>query len=182
MYLTIYSLTLQRICFNKWFNFKNLLLKNMIKTNQKAQTAREFTHLLLELRDQLRQFIQQKFRENNIDLTYEMHQIMACLWKEDGMKQQELADKTLKDKASLTYLIDNLSKRGLVTRLEDKNDRRSKLIYLSKKGIELGKKVEPWVEELYQIVSSDFKLIDIKESIKTVQKMIENVKETELQI
>ncbi|HEY5462689.1 MAG TPA: MarR family transcriptional regulator [Hanamia sp.] len=154
----------------------------MTKTNQRAQTAREFSHLLLELRDQLRRFIQQKFRENNIDLTYEMQQIMSCLWKEDGMKQQELADKTLKDKTSLTYLIDNLSKRGLVTRLEDKNDRRSKLIYLTTKGIELGKKVEPWVEELYQIVSHDFKLAEIKESIETVQKMIANVKEVELPI
>ena len=148
----------------------------MAKPNQKAVIARQFTHLLLELRDELRQHLQQKFRENNIDLTYEMHQIMACLWRTDGIRQQDLADKTLKDKTSLTYLIDNLSKRGLVTRMEDKSDRRSKLIYLTKKGKELGKIAEPWLEDLYNVASKKLVVNDLKESIKTVQKMIENVK------
>ncbi len=151
-------------------------IKIMAKTIQKAQKARDFTHLLFELRDQLRQFLQKKFRENNINLTYEMHQIMACLWKTDGIKQQELADRTLKDKASLTCLIDNLTKRKLVTRLEDAADRRSKLIFLTEKGKNLGKEVEPWVAELYEIVSRDFEINTINECISAVQKMVDNVR------
>lgn len=148
----------------------------MAKNTHKSETAREFAHLTFELRDHLRQFLQKKFRENNIDLTYEMHQIMACLWKQDGLRQQDLADKTLKDKASLTCLIDNLSKRKLVDRYEDPNDRRSKLIYLTDEGKELGKKVEPWVSELFSIVSKNLESSVIKQSMKSVQQMIENVK------
>jgi DNA-binding MarR family transcriptional regulator len=148
----------------------------MAKNTQKSEAAREFAHLTFEFRDVLRQFMQQKFRENNIDLTYEMHQIMACLWISDGLRQQDLADKTLKDKASLTCLIDNLSKRNLVDRYEDPNDRRSKLIFLTQEGKELGKKVEPWVAELFSIVSKNFENNTIKQSIKVVQQMIENVK------
>ena len=144
--------------------------------NQKAETTRQFEHLLFELRDELRQFMQKKFRENKIDLTYEMHQIMACLWEKDGINQQELADRTLKDKASMTYLIDNLVKRGLVKRSEHATDRRSKLIHLTKKGKQLGKKVEPWVAELFTIASSSFAIADIRECIKVVKKMTENVK------
>jgi DNA-binding MarR family transcriptional regulator len=148
----------------------------MAKNIQKSQTAREFAHLTFELRDLLRQFLQKKFRENNIDLTYEMQQIMACLWKTDGLKQQDLADKTLKDKASLTCLIDNLSKRNLVDRYEDPNDRRSKLIFLTAEGKELGKKIEPWIAELFSVVTKNVKAISIKQSIDMVQQMIENVK------
>jgi DNA-binding MarR family transcriptional regulator len=148
----------------------------MAKNIQKSQTAREFAHLTFELRDLLRQFLQKKFRENNIDLTYEMQQIMACLWKTDGVKQQDLADKTLKDKASLTCLIDNLSKRNLVDRYEDPNDRRSKLIFLTAEGKELGKKIEPWVAELFSIVTKNVKTVSIKQSMDMVQQMIENVK------
>jgi DNA-binding MarR family transcriptional regulator len=148
----------------------------MAKSIQKSQTAREFAHLTFELRDLLRQFLQKKFRENNIDLTYEMQQIMACLWKTDGLKQQDLADKTLKDKASLTCLIDNLSKRNLVDRYEDPNDRRSKLIFLTAEGKELGKKIEPWIAELFSVVTKNVKAISIKQSIDMVQQMIENVK------
>jgi DNA-binding MarR family transcriptional regulator len=120
--------------------------------------------------------MQKKFRENNIDLTYEMHQIMASLWKKDGVNQQELADLTLKDKASMTYLIDNLTKRDLVKRVEDKTDRRSKLVYLTPKGKQLGKRVEPWVYELYTIASKDMDIGLIREYIKAVEKMIANIK------
>ena len=148
----------------------------MVKSNKKAETTRQFTHSLFELRDRLRQFMQNKFRENNIDLTYEMHQIMACLWEKDGINQQELADLTLKDKASMTYLIDNLTKRGMVKRLEDTTDRRSKLIYLMPKGKQLGKKVEPWVAELFTTASDDFQISEIRELIKAVKKMQDNLK------
>ena len=148
----------------------------MAKNIQKSQTAREFVHLTFELRDLLRQFLQKKFRENNINLTYEMHQIMACLWKTDGLRQQDLADKTLKDKASLTCLVDNLSKRNLVDRYEDPNDRRSKLIFLTAEGKELGKKVEPWMAELFSVVSKNIKTTPLQQSMDMVQHMIGNVK------
>jgi DNA-binding MarR family transcriptional regulator len=143
--------------------------------NLKAETTRNFAHLALELRDNMRQFLQKKFRENNIDLTYEMHQIMACLWRKDGIKQQQLADLTLKDKASMTFLIDNLTRRGLVKRAEDVRDRRSKLIYLTPKGKQLGKRVEPWVIELFTIVCNGLKINEIRDCIKTVEKMRDNI-------
>lgn len=148
----------------------------MSKSTLKSETAREFAHLTFELRDMLRQFLQKKFRENNIDLTYEMHQIMACLWKSDGLRQQDLADKTLKDKASLTCLINNLSKRKLVGRYEDTNDRRSKLIFLTAEGKALGKKVEPWVAELFSMLSKNVEITSIRQSMDTVHQMIENVR------
>jgi DNA-binding MarR family transcriptional regulator len=101
---------------------------------------------------------------------------MACLWGQDGINQQELADLTLKDKASMTLLLDNLTKRGLVKRLEDASDRRSKLIYLTAKGKRLGKKVEPWVGELFTIASRDLRIGEIRECITAVEKMRDNVK------
>ena len=45
----------------------------MTKNSQKASVAREFAYTTFELRDFLRQFFQKKFKEQNIDLTYEMH-------------------------------------------------------------------------------------------------------------
>ena len=148
----------------------------MEKISRKADATRHFVHLLFELRDHLRQFMQKKFKENNIDLTYEMHQIMASLWRKDGIKQQELADLTLKDKASMTFLIDNLTKRDLVKRMEDPADRRNKLIYLTANGKKLGKKVAPWVTELFTIASQDFQIAEITELIKAIEKMRDNIK------
>lgn len=150
----------------------------MAEFNTKAETARHFYHLTSELRDALRQYMQQKFRDNNINLTYEMHQIMACLWNKDGINQQELADLTLKDKASMTYLIDNLTKRNLVKRSEDPSDRRSKLIYLTSKGKQLGQKVKPWVVELYTMASKDLNMKTISELMKIVKNMRDNIRKS----
>jgi len=101
---------------------------------------------------------------------------MACLWKKDGINQQELADLTLRDKAAITFLIDNLCKRELVIRQEDSSDRRSKLIYLTGKGRLLGKKVEPWVNELFTIAGNGVTGTTLQECIKTIEKMCQNVR------
>lgn len=150
----------------------------MAKTysEQKKDTTGQLIHTMLRLRDELRQFMQRKFRENNIDLTYEMHQVMACLWKRDGINQQELADLTLRDKAAITFLIDNLSKRELVTRQEDAADRRSKLIYLTDKGKRLGKTVAPWVDELFTLAGNGISATTLKECIDTIGNMCDNVR------
>lgn len=141
----------------------------------KTELIHEAIHLMYELRDQLRQFIQKKFRDNNVDLTYEMHQIMACLWKQDGINQQVLADTTLKDKASVTFLIDNLTKRELVTRTEDPGDRRSKLIYLTPKGKQLGKKVQPWLQEMFTKAGDGVDGKVLRNVMNAVKKMRDNL-------
>lgn len=84
------------------------------------------------------------FMEKGVDLTPDMYFILRHLWSEqDGCRQQELADKTDKDKASLTKLVDNLEKRGLVTRTADDEDRRSKRVWLTDTGHRLKEKVYP---------------------------------------
>lgn len=73
-------------------------------------------------------------------LTSEQWSIMYHLWKEEGLTQQELADHTYRDKPSVTRLINNLEKLGLVIRVNDKQDRRSNLIYLTKEGRKMREK------------------------------------------
>ena len=148
----------------------------MKTAGQKAEATGQLIHSMLELRDELRQFMQRKFKEHNIDLTYEMHQVMACLWKRDGINQQEIADLTLRDKAGITFLIDNLSKRDLVKRQEDPGDRRSKLIFLTAKGKKLGQKVEPWVKELFTLAGSSVDAAQLKNCMATIEKMRDSVK------
>lgn len=147
----------------------------IMKAGSKRETTGQLIHAMLELRDELRQFMQKKFKEEAIDLTYEMHQVMACLWRRDGINQQEIADLTLRDKASITFLIDNLTKRELVKRQEDPNDRRSKLIYLTSKGKKLGEKIQPQVQELFTIAGTGIETAAIQSCIQTLEKMRDNV-------
>lgn len=49
-----------------------------------------------------RQAVQRVLKRHNVDMTFEMLQVMNCLWNKQGISQQSLAEKTAKDKACLT--------------------------------------------------------------------------------
>lgn len=104
---------------------------------------------LLRMQTTFRQAIQRRLRLESIDLTFEMLQIMVILWKSDGVNQQELADATFKDKASLTSIINNLQAKGLVVRSRDSADRRNNVINLTPSGHQMGERVEPLLISLY---------------------------------
>ncbi len=131
---------------------------------------------MAEMRILLRQFIQGKIRDNDFDLSFEMLEIMACLWDQDGIKQQDLADITIRDKSSMTYLIDNLVKRKLVTREPDPGDRRNNLIHLTKEGRAIRKKIRPWLIEMYDLATIGVPVEEMETSVHLVKKMIRNLK------
>jgi DNA-binding MarR family transcriptional regulator len=147
-----------------------------IKESKKAELAVELGRSMSELRNYVRQYIQVKIKENGCNITFEMLEVMSCLWKKDGVNQQEIADLTLRDKSSMTYLLDNLVKRKLVKRVEDENDRRNKLIYLTNEGIKLKETLNPWVAEVYGMASEGLVVEDLQNSLSLVNKMITKLK------
>lgn len=67
-------------------------------------------------------------------VSFEQWTVLVRLWDKDGQSQQELANNCGRDKTTMTRLLDNLEKQNIVLRVEDKNDRRNKLIYLTNLG------------------------------------------------
>lgn len=137
---------------------------------------KEFIRIINQVNIAFRQFVQQKLKQHKVGLTFEMLQIMGYLWENDGVNQQEIADATLKDKASLTYLIDNLTRRELVYRQEDTNDRRNKLIFLTTQGWQLKTIILPWVEEMYTTANTDIPACDFKKAMQVLRDVIGNLK------
>ena len=81
--------------------------------------------------------LQRNLKLAKLNITSEQWTILYHLWQEEGLTQQELANLTFRDKPSITRLINNLEKISLVIRVNDKQDRRSNLIYLTKEGRKL---------------------------------------------
>ena len=77
------------------------------------------------------QRLQKNFKLAGIEITIEQWSVLYHLWKEDGQSQQQLCDATFRDKPSITRLVDNLEKLGLVKRTANKNDRRINKICLT---------------------------------------------------
>jgi len=75
-----------------------------------------------------------------LEITPEQWSVLMYLWQQDGVNQREIADATYKDKPSITRLIDNLERMGLLFRKQDNVDRRTNKIFLTKEGKELHEK------------------------------------------
>lgn len=114
-----------------------------------SDLAHELVLQLIRTRMAFRQAIQRALKENKVEMTFEMLQIMYRLWAQQGVSQQYLAEKTAKDKASLTNLMNNLEKKGWVIRREDAADRRNRLVYLTPEGEALAARVKPLLQKIY---------------------------------
>lgn len=78
--------------------------------------------------------LQKKFNTADLNLTIEQWSVLYHLWKQDGISQQDLCLATFRDKPSITRLVDNLEKAGLVKRVASKTDRRKNMVYLTAKA------------------------------------------------
>lgn len=102
-----------------------------------------------------------KLAEENINVTHEQAIVMMRLWKNEGMTHQELANKIFKAKSSTTRLIDNMEKRHLVVRIPAKQDKRTKLIYLTKHGKTLLEQIFVLVFPLLNALSKGIETTDM---------------------
>ena len=96
----------------------------------------------------INRYLYNQFKKAELGITVEQWTILAILWQKDKVTQQILSDITLRDKPSITRLIDNLEKRNLVVRIHDSSDRRVNLIYLTQKGIDLENKASAIINEV----------------------------------
>lgn len=117
------------------------------------------------------------FMQAGVDITPDMYFILRYLWGEqDGSRQQELADKIGKDKASLTKLLDNLEKRNLVKRISDETDRRSKRVWLTANGKKLKDKVYPLALSVVEMAEKGISKNDLQHAQVVLEYIYNNIK------
>jgi len=110
----------------------------------KSQTQEPLGPMLTRTSRAVSTMLQRLFLESGQNLTADEWAVLANLTMlRDGQFQQQLADRTCKDKAAMTRLIDGLEKRALVKRVPDERDRRQKRIYLTQKSRDLMKVLFP---------------------------------------
>ncbi|MET3037683.1 MarR family transcriptional regulator [Chryseobacterium sp. NRRL B-14859] len=136
-----------------------------------SELALELGLAMNEMKSRLRQKIQTRINEYDPDLSFELIEILGILSRSNGINQQEISSKVSKDKSSITYLINNLVKRELVERVEYKNDRRNKQIFLTSKGKQIVETVYPWALELYRKAAGDLHEDEIRNALLLVKKM-----------
>jgi len=83
------------------------------------------------------------------NITTEQWGVLRTLSESDRISQKELSDLADKDQATLTKILDLLEKHDFVKRIANPTDRRSYLIAITEKGMDLTKEVAPCLEDIF---------------------------------
>lgn len=99
-------------------NFSNIVFFNNIESAQK----------------QYKKDVQFNLLKHGIDITYDQWQVLDIIVNNEDIKQTEIAEKTSKDTASVTRIIELLNKKGYVARQTDPLNRRKLILGVSHNG------------------------------------------------
>jgi DNA-binding MarR family transcriptional regulator len=84
--------------------------------------------------------------KSGLDISMDQWIVLGPIWENDGISHKEISEYCLKDKTSVTKIIDTLEKKNLVVRVSDQLDHRVKRVVLSNKGKELFLQAIPIME------------------------------------
>lgn len=118
----------------------------------------------------MRNLLQRKIKE--YDITAEQWALLNRLCAQDGFNQRELAQKSFKDQASLTRILDRMEKKGYIRREASPNDRRAFLIFITKEGRQKRDELIPFDREVLTQAESIFSQEEIKQFKYLLRKLV----------
>jgi len=104
--------------------------------------------------------------------------ILAELWEQDGIIQQDLAISIVKDKATIARALELMEKKNIIVRIKDEKDKRNKKIFLTYKGNELQNKVFFQADGMLKGVKKNISKEEMETCLKTLEKIYHNLKDT----
>lgn len=125
----------------------------------------------------LRKELSQKFKENDLPISPEEWGMLLNLWQQDGRTPTELADQTVRDRTTVTRLVDGMVKKNLAQRTIDPNDRRRSLIFLTAYGMSIQPELVPIAQELIGQSLKGISDEDISHMVQTMKRMATNMLE-----
>lgn len=105
-------------------------------------------HLIRRLHQQSTQVFQARTRDAGLDLTSVQFAALDAIAGQPGIDQASLAETISFDRATIGGVIDRLEGKGLVERVVSDQDRRARLLHLTREGKRLLAASRPVVEAL----------------------------------
>lgn len=134
-----------------------------------------FGFILVKIGRLIENKLKTNFDKEGINVTPQQWSALTHLWNEDGISQQKLADAFSKDKTSITRLLNNMEKNELITRKQDKNDKRNKMVFLTYKAKLIKQQSIKIAEQTLVEVLEGVDHKEVKLSKKVLKKISENL-------
>ena len=135
---------------------KQIDIKNFIKENKILNNSQNSIELLVRaiamLYTKAEKIMDLFF--STFGITTAQYNILALLAEDNGtVNQLTISKRMLVSQGNITRILDKLVRAALITRVEDKQDRRHKCIALTAKGKALYKKIKPEYDKFLNLLS-----------------------------
>lgn len=120
--------------------------------------------------------LEESLRREHVPITADQFKMMSRLWQEDGVSQQEIAQKIGRNRAATGRMIDTLERNQLVERKAHPTDRRLKLIFLTPLGKEIRSKADECAQEVLELGIRNFTEDERSVLKKMLISLIDNLK------
>ena len=101
--------------------------------------------------------------------------VLADLFQQDGVRQQDLAMSNLKNKATITRSLRFLEQEGMVLRSPDPTDGRTKRIYITSQGRQFFQKMLPLGQSVLAKAVEDIDPEALEKCQEVLYKMYNNL-------
>lgn len=110
------------------------------------------------------------------ELTHTQYKILMVLFRNKGkqIRQADIETHFSMTNPSVTGIIQNLEKKGLLERVQNPNDKRSKLLTLTEKAISLEEEMYALGESLEMQVTKNLTVEESKQLIVLLKKVLED--------
>ena len=134
-----------------------------------------FGYLINITAQRLKHELHQTFQAKGQDVTPEQWVTLNRLWEQDGLSQVELAERTFKDKPSMTRILNLLEKKGLALRQRDTEDGRVLRVFLTKSGKDIKEKLMPCAEEVLSKSRQNLTTQEVAQFKQILRKILANL-------
>jgi DNA-binding MarR family transcriptional regulator len=117
----------------------------------------------------------ENFKKDGIDVSPEQWGIMVRLMANKSISQSDIAHKSARNHSSITRIIDTMSQKNLVVRVDHPTDRRTNLITLSLNGKKLLAKLMKSAEKTLAESKSKISSTDMQTCKDVLLQVIKNL-------
>jgi DNA-binding MarR family transcriptional regulator len=123
----------------------------------------------------IRAYAYRVFAEHGVEITPEQWMVLVRLWQHEPISQADLGDLTLRDRPTMTRILDGMDTRGWITRGRDPSDARVRLVRLSAEGRALRKKLVPVAKAIVARAEAGIADKDLVTTRETLRRIAANL-------
>lgn len=125
--------------------------------------------------ERVRITLYREFHDSGLAITPEQWIVLVLLWERDERTPSELSEATLRDRPTMTRLLDTMERNGLLTRQPIAGDRRGRIVRLTHRGRALRAPLTARARRIVKRLERGISESDLRVTRRTLQRIFENL-------